>query len=184
MINLRYNNGRINSAETPFKIPDTWMWVKLGDISSITTGAKDANEGDVDGEYDFFTCALIPIKSKVYSFSGEYLILPGNGANVGKCIHYIGKFEAYQRTYVVQCYNVFMKYIYWVIEAKWAKYNQDKLFGSAIPYIKLSNLEEFPIPLPPLAEQKRIVEKIEELEPLVNRYGKAAKELARLISAG
>ena len=162
------SNEPLNPADMPFQIPDSWVWVKFGEIASITTGTKDANEGDSQGEYDFFTCALVPIKSKSYSFDGEYLILPGNGANVGKCIHYIGKFEAYQRTYVVQCYKTFMKYIYYVIMLKWEKYNQDKLFGSAIPYIKLSNLEDFSIPLPPLSEQKRIVHKVDKFIKLID----------------
>ena len=165
---MRFLYEPLNPADMPFQIPDSWVWVKFGEIASITTGTKDANEGDSQGEYDFFTCALVPIKSKSYSFDGEYLILPGNGANVGKCIHYIGKFEAYQRTYVVQCYKTFMKYIYYVIMLKWEKYNQDKLFGSAIPYIKLSNLEDFSIPLPPLSEQKRIVHKVDKFIKLID----------------
>ena len=165
---MRFLYEPLNPADMPFQIPDNWVWTTLGDLSLITTGTKDANEGDPQGEYDFFTCALVPIKSKSYSFDGEFLILPGNGVNVGKCIHYEGKFEAYQRTYVVQCYELFMKYIYYVIMLKWERYNQDKLFGSAIPYIKLSNLEKFPIPLPPVEEQKRIVYKLEEFMALID----------------
>lgn len=93
--------------EIPFDIPENWEWVRMKNIVSITTGNKDANHGCEDGIYDFYTCALIPIKSKTFSFSGESLILPGNGANVGTSIYYNGQFEAYQRTYVLQGYGLY-----------------------------------------------------------------------------
>ena len=54
------------------------------------------------------------------------------------------------------------------------------MFGSAIPYIKLPNLEEFIVPLPPLEEQQRIVDKINSFEPLLEKYDKVEKELSKL----
>lgn len=80
-----------------------------------------------------------PIKSNSYSYDGEYLILPGNGANVGKSIHYFGKFEAYQRTYLLSklLNSINFDYLKINLDARWLEYNKDKLFGSAIPYIKL-----------------------------------------------
>ena len=77
------------------------------------------------------------------------------------------KFEAYQRTYVIQGYGIHLKYLHWVLVGKWRDYNKDKMFGSAIPYIKLGNLENFPVPLPPLHEQERISAKIEELNKII-----------------
>ena len=73
----------------------------LNEICSIKTGKRDANHSVLDGQYPFFTCADKPIKSPTYSFDGDSIILPGNGANVGLVLYYSGKFEAYQRTYVL-----------------------------------------------------------------------------------
>ncbi|UKK52440.1 restriction endonuclease subunit S [Prevotella sp. E2-28] len=154
----------ISEEEIPFEIPESWEWVRLGFISEIVTGKKDANNGDENGNYYFFTCSNTPLKSRTYSYDGDYLIMPGNGANIGQVIHFNGKFEAYQRTYLLKTYATFnLEYLKYHLICNWKEYNQDKLFGSAIPYIKLNNLLSYPVALPPLAEQHRIVEKLEQV---------------------
>lgn len=155
--------------ELPFEIPDSWVWVRLFNLINITTGTKDANFASENGEYDFFTCSSKPIKSKTYSYDGEYLIMPGNGANIGLVIYYNGKFEAYQRTYLLKnIYNINLIYLKFHLEFNWKKYNLDKMYGSAIPYIKLGNLEQYLVALPPIEEQKRIVDKINRVNDVIN----------------
>ena len=154
----------IQEDEIPFNIPESWEWVRLGVLFQIFTGKKDANFGDENGKYDFFTCSNTPLKSNSYSYDGEFLIMPGNGANIGQVIHYNGKFEAYQRTYLLQAYSTInLDYLKYHLFCNWKEYNQDKLYGSAIPYIKLGNLTSYMVAFPPLAEQHRIVAKIEQL---------------------
>ena len=161
---------KLTEDEIPFDIPKSWRWVRLADLVEIYTGKRDANFGSPDGQYDFFTCSNKPIKCKSYSYDGEYLIMPGNGANIGMVIHYDGKFEAYQRTYLLEnIYDIYMDYLKYHLEANWKQYNADKMYGSAIPYIKLGNLTNYCVALPPLAEQKRIVAKLEEILPLCDR---------------
>ena len=147
--------------EIPFEIPNNWQWCRLSTLVQITTGKKDANFGDEKGIYDFFTCSNTPLKCKSYSYEGDYLIMPGNGANIGQIIHYTGKFEAYQRTYLLQAYSSFdLEYLKYHLMCNWKEYNQGKLYGSAIPYIKLGNLTAYLVALPPIEEQKRIVTKV------------------------
>ena len=159
----------ISEDEIPFEIPESWEWVRLNTLFSIFTGKKDANFGDSNGTYDFFTCSNTPIKSLTYSYDGEYLIMPGNGANIGQVIHYKGKFEAYQRTYLLQSYvTISLEYLKYHLLFNWKEYNRSKLYGSAIPYIKLGNFTSYLVAIPPLAEQKRIVAKIEEAFKAIN----------------
>lgn len=91
--------------------------------------------------------------------------MPGNGANVGNVTIVNEKFEAYQRTYVMDQFSkiLHLKYVYYNLLAYWKIYNRDKQFGSAIPYIKLGNIQEYILSIPPFEEQKKIVEKIENL---------------------
>ena len=149
--------------ELPFDIPENWAWCRLGEIANIKTGKKDANYGGKEGKYPFFTCALLPIRCNIFSFDLEAILLPGNGANVGEVFYFKGKFEAYQRTYVLDFEIENIRYFYYVLKALWKKSIIGKQFGSATNYIRLSNIEELLIPLPPITEQKRIVEKIEEI---------------------
>ena len=166
--------------EIPFEIPNNWEWVRLKNVVSIETGKKDANYGSPNGKYLFFTCASEPIKCDNYSFSGESLILPGNGANVGLCIYYNGNFEAYQRTYVLQGYGKYLIYLKLVLDALWKSYNLERLYGSAMPYIKLGNIEEFLAPLPPLSEQKRIASEIEKIFNQIEIVKENQEELSKL----
>lgn len=149
--------------EWPYKLPENWCWTYFKSISTIQTGKKDANYGSDEGKYPFFTCAAEPIRCHGYSFDCRAILLAGNG-DINNISRYNGKFEAYQRTYVVKiaeplCFD----YIFYWFKYRWFDFNKGKMFGTAIPYIRLGNLQEFPTPIPPLTEQQRIVDRIESL---------------------
>lgn len=90
-------------------VPEGWEKKKVGDIVPIKTGKKDANYGTSDGAYPFFTCSQEPIKAPSYSFDSNAVVLAGNGDFNVKL--YRGKFEAYQRTYVLEPYEASMLYL-------------------------------------------------------------------------
>ncbi|HMW36949.1 MAG TPA: restriction endonuclease subunit S [bacterium] len=153
------------------------MFEKLGDIATIKTGKYDVNHSTPDGEYVFYTCAFGQFKSPTYSFEGPAIILPGNGANVGEVFYYDGKFEAYQRTYVVQNFKADPNYIYAYFKAQWKNSLRNKQFGSATNYIRLNNLTDFKIPLPPLPDQLHIANLLSKAENLIAQR----KESIRLL---
>jgi type I restriction enzyme S subunit len=76
-----------------------WERKLLGAACTITTGKKDVNEGDPNGQFPFFTCSRTHTFSQEYSFDTEAILIAGNG-EVGNLHFFSGKFEAYQRTYV------------------------------------------------------------------------------------
>lgn len=140
-----------------------WLQMTLGSLCKIETGKHDANHAKENGKYRFYTCAFEHLMCDTAQFSGECLILPGNGANVGEVFYYNGSFDAYQRTYVITDIKISPKYLYLHLLFKWKRINADKQFGSATNYIRMGNFTNYEVPIPPLAEQHRIVEKIEEL---------------------
>ena len=161
----------------PYKIPDNWCWVKFRYLSKIQTGKKDANYGSENGIYPFFTCASLPIRCNGYSFDCNAIILAGNG-DISNISIFKGKFEAYQRTYVVECQDPLnLKFIYFYFKYRWVDYNKDKMFGTAIPYIRLGNIQDFYVPVSPISEQHRIVERIESLFSKLDEAKEKAQEV-------
>ena len=170
----------VPDIEQPFAIPENWKWCYLQFLSQIKTGKKDANYGSENGRYLFFTCAAEPIRCDNYSFEGKAILLAGNG-DIGNISLYDGKFEAYQRTYVLTITEeISTEYLYFYFKYRWVDYNTDKMFGTAIPYIRLGNLQNFPVPLAPAAEQQRIVDRIESLFTKLDE----AKEKAQAVVDG
>ncbi|MBL7995817.1 restriction endonuclease subunit S [bacterium] len=137
---------------------------KISEVCTVTTGEKDVNEGANDGLYPFFTCAALPLRSNSYSFDGDAILLPGNGANVGLVMFYHGKFEAYQRTYVLHNFKEHAPYIFYFLKGLWKFSVIWKQYGSATNYIRLHNITDFKIPLPPLPIQKRIAAILEKAD--------------------
>ncbi len=173
----RLEQALIPNWDEPYKLPDNWCWVKFLCCSNIRTGKKDANYGSDNGEYPFFTCAAEPIRCNGYSFDCRAILLAGNG-DIGNISIYDGKFEAYQRTYVVETVgNIDTRYAYYYFKYKWEDYNKDKMFGSAIPYIRLGNLQDFPFPIAPMLEQERIVQQIESLFAKLDEAKEKAQEV-------
>ncbi len=146
----------------PLRFPEffaPWQKTTLGKVCTIKTGKLDANAMVEDGSYPFFTCAKQTYQTDTYSFSGEAILVAGNG-EVGLTKYYNGKFNAYQRTYVLQSLSsdVILLFIRNHIDYTLPKRIISFLNGSAMPYITLSTLSDMPICLPSLEEQRKIAE--------------------------
>ena len=151
-----------------FQDTDDWQTKLLGDLCKIRTGKKDANEGASDGQYPFFTCAENHIFSNSYSFDAEAILIAGN-ANVGQTRYYCGKFEAYQRTYVLTDFSgISVPYLYAVLNAKLRESLLAQVQVSAMSYIKLPMLQEYALAVPPSpAEQQKIAECLSSMDELM-----------------
>jgi type I restriction enzyme S subunit len=144
-------------------LPEGWEEKSLIEISSVKTGKHDANHSCENGLYRFYTCAFNHLYCNTKRFSGECIILPGNGANVGQVFFYNGDFDAYQRTYVIYDIKILPYFLYYHLKSEWRKKGVEKQYGSATNFIKIGNFNDYTIPIPPLEEQKRIVAKIDGL---------------------
>ncbi len=135
---------------------DKWEVISLGDICKIKTGKKDVNEGNSSGIYPFFTCAKNHTYSDNYSFDTEAILIAGNG-EVGNCQYYKGKFEAYQRTYVLTEIKKDVQYIFAYLRYFFQNtINSQKQMG-AMPYIKLGMLQKYQIRIPKSNEEQESI---------------------------
>lgn len=132
----------------------------LGELCTITTGKLDANANNPQGIYPFFTCGKETLSIDCYAFDGEAIVIAGNG-DIGHTKYYNGKFNAYQRTYVLMNFKANAKFIKMGIDTYLPKKIIEETQGGAMPYIKLSTLFSLQIPYVTFAEQRNVV----------NRYG-------------
>ena len=129
---------------------------KLGELCRITTGKLDANAMVEGGSYPFFTCAEQVYEIDRYAFDTEALLVSGNGANLGYIHYYCGKFNAYQRTYVLSDFSEDIQYLRQYLEAYLSKRIESEKNTGNTPYIVLGTLADMEIKLPRLPEQQRI----------------------------
>ena len=186
----------ITEDEKPFEIPEGWMWVHLNYIANSSLG-KTLDKVKNTGDYKPYLCSinvywngisLEKVKEarfeetelEKYSLKrGDLLICEGGDVgrsavweeDIPMCyqnalhrVRFYHDINPYFYKYLIECYkgigiiNQFSK-------------------GVTIKHLVQSSLNAMWLPLPPLAEQKRIVAKIEELLPLVDRYEKAWTKL-------
>ena len=165
-----------------------WPTKKLGEICTIKTGKRDANHGNPEGKYHFFTCAENHSYIDDYSFDTEAILIAGNG-DVGAAKYFKGKFDAYQRTYVLHNFSteVEVQFLFLFIDSFLNPAAQKAKQGGTMPYIKLGLLVNFEIPLPPLDEQKKIVkaleEKLEKVKEAIQLRQDAIADTEKILSA-
>jgi type I restriction enzyme S subunit len=157
-----------------------WERVSLGEVVSICTGKLDANVADVNGAYPFFTCSIEPLRINKYAFDCDAILVAGNGDLNVK--HYHGKFNAYQRTYVICATKenkIFSRYLYYFLDRYLITLRKQSI-GGVIKYIKIGNLTEAIIPLPPLEEQRRIAAILESADAIRTKRKAAIAKLDEL----
>ena len=153
-----------------------WNTVYLPEICEIKTGKHDANHAVNNGKYRFYTCSSEFSMCDTTSFSGESVIVPGNG-DIGLVFYYNGDFDAYQRTYVLNNIKINAKFLYYHMLHNWRSRNENKQFGSTIRYVRMSNFTNYTISFPASYEQQRIVDKIEDL---FSKLDKGVEELNKI----
>lgn len=173
----------IPEDEKPFEIPDNWEWVRIKAILSLQAG-KNVTSADIHSDqngvfkYPCYGGNGLRGYVKNYNNEGSYPLIGRQGALCGNVNMAHGQFWATEHAVVTDGWGM--------TDVKWQFFflialNLNKYAtATAQPGLAVSNIVEVPIPLPPLAEQKRIVEKIEELLPKVEEYGKAQEALDKL----
>ena len=135
-----------------------WTTTTLGPLVKLQTGKLDVNAGTENGKYPFFTCSRETYKIDVAVFSGKAVIVAGNGDLNVK--YFDGRFNAYQRTYVLQVANEGLldaQFLFHFMDV-YVSTLRANAQGSTIQYLKKAQFTDAPISLPPLSEQKRIVD--------------------------
>jgi type I restriction enzyme S subunit len=136
----------------------------LGELTRIRTGKLDANAADDDGAYPFFTCAVKPLRINKAAFDCKAVLVAGNGDLNVK--YYEGKFNAYQRTYVIESLSEDLlepRFLFAFLDLYVSELRKQAI-GGVIKYIKLPYLTDAIIQLPLLIEQQRFTAIVESVE--------------------
>ncbi|MDN1904651.1 type I restriction-modification enzyme S subunit [Escherichia coli] len=153
-------------------------WLPLSSLCNlITTGKLNANAMEDNGAYPFFTCNEEPYRINTYAFDLEAILISGNGSQVGHLNYYNGKFNAYQRTYILGGFNenVDIMYLYYYLMHTLKPYIHKNSRKGSVPYITMPMLENFKFPIPcpnnlekSLAIQSEIVRILDKFDTLTN----------------
>ena len=196
----------IKAEEIPFEIPESWEWVRIGDIIQIINGDRGKNypaknQLSHTGNIPFISAVnidngTISEDNLLYVSEERYQLLRSGHLHYGDLILCIrgslGKNGRYpfQKGAIASSLVILRSYIEEeLLYVYLGVYLNTGLFvseirrydnGTAQPNLGARDLAKFLVPLPPLAEQKRIVAKIEELLPHVVQYGKTHDELTAL----
>lgn len=157
--------------------------VKLRDYVSIKTGKLDANASNINGQYPFFTCSIQPLRIDNYSYDCECVLVAGNGDLNVK--YYNGKFDAYQRTYIIESNNknvINNKYLYYLINSKIEHLRKNSI-GGVIKYIKLGNLTNIEFNKINIQEQEECVDLLDKMQEIIDIRKQQIEELDELIKS-
>ena len=167
--------------------PD-WKEARLGEICEISTGKLDANKMVEDGVYPFFTCSKDVYRIDNFAYDCEALLMAGNG-EIGDIKYYNGKFNAYQRTYVLTDFKLDTKYVMQYLLLNFDKTVCKGMQKSSMPYIKLGLLQDAIILYPKNSEQlsktlNLFDDKIQIENQLLEKYKEQRKALMQLLLTG
>lgn len=195
----------ITAEEKPFELPESWDWMKLGDLCDIINGftpLRSKSEYWKNGTIPWFTVADIHLQGRTISKTSQSITTEALNLNSKRilpintillcCTASIGEFAITKiplttnqqfNGLVVKDKNILSpEYLFTITPTLKSKLLE--LAGkTTFNFVSVKKVESILIPLPPLAEQQRIVDKIEDLMPLVEEYGKAEVELKKLNKA-
>lgn len=170
-----------------------WEKKKISDVcGKITTGKLNANAMIENGEYRFYTCAKDFYQIDRYAFDTEALLVSGNGANVGYIHYYKGKFNAYQRTYVLSDFSADIHFVKLFMDRNLQERIRVEVNAGNTPYITMGTLTEMQIMVPPTKDEQAAISKIlsemdteiERLESELTKYRNIKQGMMQTLLTG
>jgi len=161
----------VSSYKPKIDIGTKWEVIQLKELTEIKTGKIDVNRAEENGQYPFFTCAKEPYRINEYAYDCEALLLAGNNATADYDVkYYKGKFNAYQRTYIItiaKSEKVLYPYLKVIMDSNLGHLKRNSI-GSQTKYLTIGVIQNIDIPLPDIDTQLQIVAQIEKEQELVN----------------
>ena len=145
------------------------QWKTLEKIAEIGTGSSNTNEGLETGLYPFFVRSQEPLRKNEYEYDETAIITAGDGVGVGKVFHYVeGKYALHQRAYRIHINvpDVLPRFFFHYMKSTFFKYIQKTMFQSSVPSIRRPMLNTYPVPVPPLSVQEKIVEILDNFDAI------------------
>ena len=143
--------------------------VPLADIADIGTGSSNTNEGVEEGKYPFYVRSQEPLRKNEYEYDETAIITAGDGVGVGKVFHYVeGKYALHQRAYRIHINtpDVLPRYYFHYMRSAFLPYIQKTMFQGSVASIRRPMLNQFPVPVPALDVQKRLVNVLDNFEAI------------------
>lgn len=152
------------------EIPEGWEVVRLRYLCRMTTGDKDTQDAQPDGQYPFVVRSDSLERISSYSFEGEGILTSGDGAGVGKIFHHMtGRFDFHQRVYLFHDFRrILGRFLYHFL-----RYNLYKVVlaisaKSTVDSLRRPMLLDFPVVRPPIDDQKQILQFLERSESVID----------------
>lgn len=147
-----------------------WPTGTLGDLVTFKTGKLDSNAAVTNGQHPFFTCSQETLRTNTFSFDTECVLLGGNNANgIFPLKYFRGKFDAYQRTYVIRpraADVLSTKFLYYALRLKLAEFRSFST-GAATKFLTLTILNATEVQVPPRPTQNRIADTLSTYDELI-----------------
>lgn len=162
-----------------------WKEVTLGEIAIFKTGKLNSNAAISNGEYPFFTCSPETLRINNYAFDQEAILLAGNNADGNFSIkYYKGKFNAYQRTYVITPIRgkVDIKFLYYALSLCLKQF-KNMSQGTSTKFLTVKILNSFSVQLPSISDQRRIASILSSLDRKIELNNKINADLEEMAQA-
>jgi type I restriction enzyme, S subunit len=163
-----------------------WQAAKLGELVAFKTGKLDSNAAVPNSDYPFFTCSQETLRTNTYSFDTECVLLAGNNANgIFPLKYFHGRFDAYQRTYVVTPRDpdrLITRFLYYALRPKLSEFRSFST-GAATKFLTLTILNETEIQVPTLQVQRRIAGILSAYDELIENSQRRIRLLETMARA-
>ena len=144
---------------------------KLGDFAEIGTGSSNTQDELESGRYPFFVRSQIVKWKDDYEFDEIAIITSGDGVGVGKVLHYYeGKYALHQRAYRIHVENdsIVPKFVFYFMQKDFYWYIMSNAYAASVTSVRRPMLINYPIPIPPLSTQSRIVSILDTFEQSIS----------------
>ena len=147
------------------------QWKKLGEVADLGTGSHNTQDGLSEGKYPFYTRGSEILYLNNYDYDETAIITAGDGAGVGKVFHFVqGKYALHQRAYRIVPNEkiVLARFVYYYIGATFYNYIMKSSVSSSVVSIRKPMMVDYPIPVPSIEEQEKVISILDRFDTLVN----------------